>query len=170
MDDSPLISYKNTIAGCVKSLLPGFRKKGYNFVKYGEHTTWLVHVQRSDRSTPDVLVFTINLGIVLNRLAKVLELDVKKCSVWEAQWRVRIGRIIDVKDDIWWEVRDEDTLKQNCENLEVLFPKYVLPWFEKWGTENAIRDGWANGKAAGLSNYEIKRYLEILSELKQPSE
>jgi len=145
-------------------------QKGYNFIKNGEHTTWLVNIQSSTKSTRDVLIFTINFGIVLNRLAETLEMDIKKCSVWEAHWNERIGGIIDVKDDIWWEVRDEDTLKQNCENLEVLFPKYVLPWFEKWGTENGLPDRWAYGPGRSISEHQKKRYLEILSELKQPSE
>ena len=143
-------------------MLPGFRKRGYTFARNGEHTTALIHIQRSDTSTKDALIYTLNFGIVVNRLAEALELDVMKCSVWEAHWTERIDGILGVNDDTWWQVIDEETLKLNCENLENLIPNVALPWFEHWGTEDAMPNAWVIGRAAGLSDLLINKYLRIL--------
>ena len=84
----------------------GFRKKGAVFSREIEDVVLLVQLQSSSKSTKDLLVITVNLGIFSRTVAARVG-NTHAPNIWEAHWGQRIGFFMPKPEDYWWEVHSE---------------------------------------------------------------
>jgi len=84
----------------------GFRKNKALFALEQNDTTLFVQLQSSMKTTKDVLVVTVNLGIFSRSVAESVG-NTHEPNIYDAQWRARIGCFLPGGSDKWWEVRSE---------------------------------------------------------------
>jgi len=92
----------------------GFRPKGSTLTKeLPDGIFLLIEVQKSRYSDPGSFEFTLNLGACVPA-ANVLLWGkwANKISTPLAQIRVRIGRLLPAQEDLWWEIHNEDEIRQ----------------------------------------------------------
>lgn len=92
----------------------GFHKNNVTFYRKEENNYGFVNFQKSvNKCATDKIVFTINLGVFSLALWQFFSSnqELKKPSILDCQWRQRIGQLLEVKQDMWWEINENTNLE-----------------------------------------------------------
>src|SRR5688572_3706746 len=96
----------------------GFVQQGPVFRLVSQGNCGIIEFQRSDKSTKDRVIFTINLGIVCGELLESGPAGVTKARIIDAHMRQRIGMLLPDRPDKWWEASaDRPPLAQEIVEL-----------------------------------------------------
>jgi hypothetical protein len=152
-------AWKKLVAAPVASLLKqrGFRKAGLVFSAPRDGLVLLVTLQSSANSTQNSLKITCNLGIWVEGLARS-----PKPTVWEAQWRERIGSFRPEQQDYWWVCTSDETASQAGQEIASLLESRALPAMESLASTAASIALWSSGRSPGLSERQRVEYLAKL--------
>jgi hypothetical protein len=126
---------------------------------------WL---QKGPESTKDSAEVTINVGIMLVPLAKVMGeyQEVPFPVMGTCQWFMRIGDLLPRWDDKWWMIDSFAAAEESAKEIVALTLKYAIPAMDALGSRENLRALWETGKNTGTSLQIVKEYLAVLPTLK----
>ena len=142
----------------------GFVRSGLNFRREGNETIALITIQKSQRSSQNHILFTINLGVASRLLIRFYlgENDVTKLSLDGCHWRTRLGLLTAAEEDVWWSIAEETSITDVGEMVCGYIEKLALPELEKYSSDRALCDLWLSGPAPGLTNFQRLMNLSVL--------
>ena len=161
--------YKRIILTQLHTLLKpiGFRKKQQCFSAEQGDSALFIQMQSSMKSTKNVLVVTINLGIFSRIIAESVG-NTREPNILDAHWRKRIGSFMPDGSDKWWEVQSSDEADSCGGEITRILTNKALPQMQSLASTDRLKSLWEEGKSPGLTDYQRKQYLQAL-ELRQRS-
>jgi uncharacterized protein DUF4304 len=137
----------------------GFRKTRAMFSAEQDDSVLFIQLQSSVKSTKDLLLVTVNLGVFNRKIAASVG-NTHAPNILEAHWRRRIGAFMPSRSDKWWDVKSEDEARTcGAEIVSVL--KSVLPEMRNLASTDNLKEKLRAG-ATGLTDYEQKQFLRAL--------
>jgi hypothetical protein len=122
----------------------------------------VIEFQKSDKSSADRALFTVNLGFVCGELLDPERADIRNSSVVDAHLRTRLGLLLDPPNDTWWELTSSTDSASLGSELSRLLIVRALPYLEMYGNKRALVALWESGKSPGLTAVQRSRYLSEL--------
>ena len=157
--------YKKFLHGIDKFLKSiGFSKEGNNYYAQ-KYLNWeLINFQKSKNSNATIK-FTINLGICSNSVYNYSRNVVNKCSdIDECHWKKRIGFLLPINADYWWEINEETSIEQLINDIATIISTIAIPEMENYASDESLENIWLNNKSEGLT--ELERYIYLTTLLK----
>ena len=157
-------NYRKLILPEMHALLKplGFRKTRTLFSADVNDVVLFVQLQgHSNKSTKDLLVVTVNLGIFSRTVAE-REGNTHEPNFYEAHWRLRIGSFMSVESDRWWEVGNETKAKLCATEITTVLANHALPEMQRLASTESLKELWQTGKSPGQTDFQRRRYLEAL--------
>jgi len=163
-------TYKQIILTQLHTLLKpiGFRKKQQCFSAEQGDTVLFIQMQSSKKSTKNVLVVTINLGIFSRIVAESVG-NTRAPNVYDAHWLARIGSLMPVGSDKWWEVQSSDEAHLCSTEITRILTDRALPQMRGLASTDRLKSLWEEGKSPGLTDYRRKQYLQALDRRQRSS-
>jgi len=140
----------------------GFRKNGSTFSSESNDVVLFVQLQSSSKTTSATLLATMNLGIFSRTVANKVG-NTRKPSILNAQWRERVGFLLDEPTDKWWEISSEQQAIEAAEELSEILRKSALPKFHTLSSSESLKRLWETGVAPGLTEFERQRFLKVMN-------
>jgi len=137
----------------------GYLKKGMIFHRDKLEIIHLVGLQKSMDSTGQAIKVTVNLAIWVKSLAPIRAGRPDTPSVWDAQWRERIGFLMQERHDKWWWITSEAEAETTAKEICLALDKFALPKLNEIQTEHDLVSLWRNGICTGLTDFAGERYL-----------
>lgn len=156
-------TYKKTILTQLHSLLKpmGFRKKEQCFSAEDGDTVLFVQLQSSSKSTKDVLVVTVNLGI-FSRTVADCEGNTRAPNFLDAHWWKRIGLFMPDGNDKWWTIHTQAEADLCGTEITSILVDSALPEMQSLNSTDKLKALWEEGSSPGQTDYVRQRYLEAL--------
>ena len=163
-------TYKQIILTQLHTLLKpiGFRKKQQCFSAEQGDTVLFIQMQSSKKSTKNVLVVTINLGIFSRIVAESVR-NTRAPNVYDAHWRARIGSLMPDESDKWWEVQSSDEAHLCGTEITSILTNRALPQMRGLASTDLLKSLWEKGKSPGLTDYQREQYLQALDRRQRSS-
>ena len=141
----------------------GFSRRSAVFFRMQGGNWAVIELQKSQRTSSDVVVFTVNVGVVSSRLAHFSSAPLKndrppQSSEWH--WRQRLGFLL-AGQDKWWTIGPRISPEQVSREIEDAL-ELALPEVEKYVQDEALRDVWLTGSSPGLTDVQRLRNLAVL--------
>lgn len=137
------------------------RRRKSTFVAQKADVLHIINFQKSDKSTREVLIFTINLGVFSLFLARREGEPVTE-DVWSCHWRERIGFLLPENDDKWWMVDNPTDAETTAKKIGELLLASVIPTLEQLDSTDKLVGLWKQGRSPGLTKAQRERYLKQL--------
>ncbi|HQR71327.1 MAG TPA: DUF4304 domain-containing protein [Burkholderiaceae bacterium] len=150
-----------TISATLKS--DGFDRRGKTLRSISEGVSQLIEFQKSDKSDSQRIRFTVNLGIVCDKLLDAERTTLAKATVEDAHLRTRLGQLLSSPADIWWDLTASTDCDVLAGELSQLLKMRALPYLSEHGSEKSLIALWESGKSPGLTAVQRGR---LLTELK----
>ncbi len=155
---SELLKSQNKILG-----KNGFKRKGSAFARKNKHYWHVIGWQKSRESRKEMAKFTLNIGVNNLKLAAIEGNDVDKFpDVHACHYLQRVGFLMPVREDHWWEVSNVKLDLLLEAELSELLITIVFPFFEGFVAADSLLDLWKNGKSPGQTDFTRKRYISLL--------
>ena len=157
-------TYKQIILSQLQALLKplGFRKKDQCFSIEAGDTILFIQLQSSRKSTKDVLIATINLGI-FSLLVAANEGNTRAPNILDAHWRERIGRFMPGGLDKWWTIHNQSEADLCGAEITSILVNRALPHMRSLASEDGLKSLWESGKSPGVTEYQRKQFLQALT-------
>jgi hypothetical protein len=163
--------FKKLVIFVTPALKPyGFSRNRQTFYCRSQNNWGLIDFQKSWQSNKESLPFTINLGVASERLLRFFSLDkIKRPSIWDCQWQIRLGYLMN-KKDMWWKV-DEQTSVENL-GKEIINPltNRAIQEINRYISDESLRDLWISGQSPSLTEFQRLIYLSVLLKELGPEE
>jgi hypothetical protein len=159
-------TYKNLIDDLKAKLKQhGFIKKGNVFYLTPNENFGVIEFQKSRDSTKDNIKFTINVGTCSNVLMKIKEEDkFKGFQFDQCHWKTRIGRLLPVNTDYWWNINNQTNAAELTEEVYRIIIDIAVPEMMNHITDEMLIETWKKQVAGGLTEYQ--RMINVVSLLK----
>jgi hypothetical protein len=119
----------------------------------------LISAQKSQRSTGETVLATINYGVFSLRVAAGMEEPPERPpSVDRAHWRTRVR----FGASEWLTIRSTDDPDRVAAALAEVVLGSIVPDLDRHSTDEELRDEWLSGSSPGLSAMQRLLYLVIL--------
>lgn len=165
-------NYKALLSGIGTALkVHGFKKKGNYFLLFSEGNCGLINFQKSRDSSASCIKFTCNIGAVSSALAKAVydrPVD-QKVVVDDCQWKMRIGFIMQQKQDHWWQIDDITNIAAMEEEITQLLTLKAVPLIISHLTDSDLIESWIHGECQGITEVQKFKYLTTLLKIKNDS-
>lgn len=144
---------KANLAPTLKS--EGFKKTARTFHRASGPAIHVVNVQASQWGSSDEGRFTLNLGVYVPELARMLGDAVhEKPKEYQCQARARIGSLMPAGSDDWWDVSPSTDLAALTREVEARYVEFGRPWLEARSSyrdlESLLQGGLARAAVALL--------------------
>jgi len=162
MMTSPFDHILDMVEGASEPL--GYRRLRSRFVRDVDDASIEVSYQKSRASGP--VKFTVDLSLTLIPLigAGTRLLHHRRLRGVEPHWTERLGFLLPVNDDVWWEVSVESASEVG--NLHAhLFKDVINPTLESRATVSWHVSEWRAGRARWLAEDQWRGYLRRAEEL-----
>jgi len=162
-----LISEINTI------LKPyGFNKNGQTFFyKNNDGNVGVIDFQKARSSDASSTLFTINLGVYTNALKLFDSFDINsKPSVSDCHWRKRVGFLMPVNQDYWWEINENSNLSDLINEIANVLRYLAIPEIQKSISDEYLEKSWMEGISDGLTEQQMYLYLIAFLKFKNKPE
>jgi hypothetical protein len=151
------------IAGALRKR--GFARRGTILFHERGENSGLIEFQKSQKTRPEAVLFTVNLGVVSGRLARFFSVPLSRGrppepSKWH--WRVRLGFLLPEGQDQWWSLRGGSEVRQVREKIEDALVRLALPEIEEHLRDESLRDLWLTGRSPGLTDVQRLKNLAVL--------
>src|SRR5262245_15177901 len=141
----------------------GFRKSGQNYYSERNGITLLIQIQKSDRSSAERSILTVNLGVFSPTVAKRLGHQILRPTIAQCHWRQRVGHLFPVPSDKWWSMSDPDGAKEVAQELVDALLTFGLPTLQTVDSNEKLEKLWKSGAGPGLTDGQRKDYLKALA-------
>lgn len=141
--------------------LEGFSQSGQDFYLCQSGNGGIINLQKSQRSTAEEVVFTINLGIASSRLLEFFRpgSSRRKPVIEDCHWRKRLGFLLPENEDKWWIIDSETALEELGEQFRTYLRYQGVPHILSLIGDEALRDLWLSGDSPGLT--DLQRLLNL---------
>lgn len=141
----------------------GFARQGTSFSKRAEGGNWhLVELPKSGKSTADIILFAIDVGICSARLRKFFVGERRAVPTRsDCHFAARLAMLVHGKDR-WWTVdhrTDTDALSREVGDL---IATQGVATFDRYGDDASLRDLWLSGASPGLTDVQRLTNLVVL--------
>lgn len=111
----------------------GYVKSARTFRKKLEYCTQIVNIQGSWTNIGEEGKFTINLGVYFPEVAVLHDMFSKKDKPLESDClvNIRIGRLMPIPKDFWWEVSLKSNLDEIAKEINNTWLRYGKDWLDK---------------------------------------
>lgn len=155
--------FKSLISSLDSSLKnQGFKKRSNSFYLQVSGNWGIVNFQKSTKSTRNKIEFTVNFGIASTRILKKSLGTQARPDIWDCQWQVRLGHLLEAKRDLWWTIDLETPIDQLSRQFQEYIFNYGIPELLKYIDDTSLRDLWLSGKSPSLTKIQRLRNLSIL--------
>jgi hypothetical protein len=144
---------------------PGFSKKGNTCYIQKEGNFGLINFQKSISSTKHQVKFTINIGVASGFLlrAGINGFIISgKPSITDCHWKMRIGFLMPVKKDFWWEIDGVTPVGRMAEDIITNLQSLVIPEILRNISDKDLIEEWIQGRGEGITEFQRYVYLTIL--------
>lgn len=142
----------------------GFQRQGFVFRLIKENNCGVVEFQQSVKSSEDVVLFTVNLGIVYGDLLSAGSFQIQKARAIDAHLRVRVGMLLPDRPDKWWEINVSTDCDSLIRELSALLLAEGSPYVKRYLDPEAVITLWESGQSPGLTAVQRNRFLTRLIE------
>ena len=158
--------YKKALLTAMRALLAprGFRKRGATFRRDVGDVVHVIQLQSSTKSTAEVLVATVNVGVFSRELERQLAGPIVEPTEPDCHWRERLGFLTPARRDTWWDVRSDKEAREAAAEIAELVGRYALPALDKLGSTERLRALWETGRSPGLTDFTRTQYLRALGQ------
>lgn len=157
------LTFRGVIDGILAILKPhGFAKRGTSYRHLAAGNAAILNVQRSQGSNNEVILFTLNAGVISGRLLDGFGPELAKAGVFDAHLRERIGAFLSPPEDKWWDI---DATTNAAALLTELTPlleaaaRYLLANLP----DQQLIALWETGRSPGLTEGQRQRNLRDLT-------
>jgi Domain of unknown function (DUF4304) len=161
---TPTVSFKELLSIMATRLgEAGFRRKGGSFYLREGGNWGVVNFQKSGKSTTDVILFTVNVGIasgVLLNFSGLRESDVPRID--QCHWRKRLGFFFAEPSDTWWRIDATASLSAIAQEIIGALLQLAIPEMKRYLSDASLLELWASGVSPGLTEVERLKYLSVL--------
>ncbi|MFA6173066.1 MAG: DUF4304 domain-containing protein [Kiritimatiellales bacterium] len=140
----------------------GFSGRGLILRILKDGNCGILEFQRSTKSSPDSLLFTVNLGIVCGALLDPPGEQLEKTRIIDAHIRQRLGVFLPDRPDKWWEITPLTNPEVLANELSELILNLAVPYILGLLSTVAIVSLWESGKCPGLTDGQRLRFLAHL--------
>jgi hypothetical protein len=140
----------------------GFLKKNATFRRMKPEVVHMVGVQKSRKSSPDGIVFAVNLGVASALLLRRSQIDPSSNTVEECQWRRRLSTA-ESGEETWWTIHDALSMQRAGDEIVRALRDRGLSMLDDLSTDVALRDLWLSGQSPGLTDVQRLLNLAILT-------
>lgn len=141
----------------------GFRRQGRTFSARRQGNWAVVEFQRSQKSSANAVLFTINLGIASTTIFRFDGVDAESPPpVERCHWSTRIGFLLPRKEDTWWRIESESDLGRLRGEIGRALDEIALPKLDALLSDDALCEYWLEGGSDGLTEIQRLRALSIL--------
>jgi len=149
-----------------------FRRRDGEFIE-------VIELQPSTAQEPDSFVFTINMGIHCDTLARffsdvypavpfVVPLEVGATpEVADCHWRERLGQLLDQPEDRWWRARlaADGEIDGGVGEAIDLLEQRAVPLLDRLSDLDQLREAIERGTSPALSRAERALFASVLNTL-----
>ena len=142
----------------------GFGRRAAVFFHVRAGNWALIEFQKSQKTNADAVVFTVNVGVVSERLARFFSIPLKPNQLPEASdwhWRQRLGFLMPESQDKWWTLKPSTRIEEVSREIEAAL-EMALPEIEKHLQDESLRDLWLTGRSPGLTEVQRLKNLAVL--------
>lgn len=123
----------------------------------------MINLQKRTGSTRQFVRFTINLGIFSERISSPFRAPSGgPPSIWICHVRERIGFLLPVRQDCWWEIDACTSVDALADEIKGHLMKVAVPEISRYVSDEALRDLWLSGRSPGETDLMRLRYLAVL--------
>jgi hypothetical protein len=140
----------------------GFRKTGSTFSAETNDVVLFVQLQSSSKTTSMKLVATVNFGVFSRTIATRVG-NTHKPNILDAQWRERIGFLIEERRDKWWEIGSDEQAIEVGEEIAGILRDSALPQIQTISSSQGLKRLWETGRSPGLTEYQRRQFLKALN-------
>jgi hypothetical protein len=107
----------------------GYRKTGLNYVLANEWTR-IINIQLSRWNSAEDVQFTLNFGVIIERLRQLAERPAPPGALKEPDCivRARYGSLTPSRLDHWWKVNSQTDVPELIRDVTGALVSYGLPW------------------------------------------
>jgi hypothetical protein len=151
----------------------GFTKTRQSFYYPYEGNWGMINFQKSTRSSSGEVIFTVNVGVVSNRILTFLsaiDANKKPGGIWDTQWWERLGRLLPENDDLWWTLDSRTNVDDLGQYLLENILNYALPAIHQYIRDESLCALWLTEKSPSLTTFQRLLYLTRLLKEFGPAE
>jgi hypothetical protein len=141
----------------------GFRRRRNGFRKPGERSAAVIDFQRSVDSSSNRIRFTINIGVVHEKLLRSFESSFKNENCTSAKFKERIGSLLPEMADSWWNVTQFTLPEAMAEEVSEIVLHLGIPYILPYMDREVLKALWETGVSPGLTDGQRRMYLDVLS-------
>jgi hypothetical protein len=141
----------------------GFARRGPVLRILKDGNCGLIEFQRSQKSLPENLLFTVNTGIVCGSLLDGTTAELEKIRIIDAHIRQRLGMFLPGRPDKWWEVTPQTETESLAAELSEHLLTKAVPYILGLLSTSAIIALWQSGQCPGLTDGQRLRFLSRLT-------
>jgi hypothetical protein len=131
------------------------------FIRRQPEAWAVIHIQRSRYSTADLLRCTASVGSSLDAIRRFNGVP-NKPQFGDLQWHIRIGHLLPVHEDKWWELRAGSLEADAATLLDALVSVAIPQAIERCDPPRMI-ETWKRGRSQPFEEeYQRYRWLAIL--------
>lgn len=140
----------------------GFRRRAHTFTL--QHGNWgVLQFQKFRGDTLGDLVFTINVGLASEWLRRFEgRAPTESPKEKECHLRIRVGEFLPPYREIWWRVKDQESLDTTVREVRSALERTAIPFVLGHLQDQTLRDMWLEGKSPGITPLQRLRNLNLL--------
>jgi Domain of unknown function (DUF4304) len=147
----------------------GFTRRGHSFLLETLDGWAFVAFQKSRKSTPTEILFTINLGVASRRLLEFFADGSDSIKLADAHWRVRVGYLLPEQRDVWWTIGPSTKSESLFAEIELALSRAVAE-VKRHLDDQVLRDMWSSERSPGLTDLQRLMHLSVLLKIIGPAD
>ena len=142
----------------------GFSRRGSVFRLVRDDMSGVVQFQRSTKSSRELVLFTVNVGVICGRLLPV-RVPLRTATSMDSHVGHRLGFLTSGEFDKWWPIDlRTDAVALGTEVTEAIV-RHAVPFIERHMSVDALKALWESGSSPGLTDGARRDLLARLSSL-----
>ncbi len=138
-----------TTAARLKPL--GFSRRGPVFRLVRDGMSGVIQFQRSTKSSRELVLFTVNVGVVCGRLLPA-RVPLRTATSMDSHVGHRLGFLSSGEFDKWWPIDlRTDAAALGTEVTEAIVA-HAVPFIEQHMSVDALRTLWESGRSPGMTD------------------
>ena len=137
----------------------GFKRRSSTFRLIDQGNCGIIDFQRSDKSSSEKLIFTVNICVVCGELLDGAPSQLDQVPITSAHLRHRVGKLLPGRPDKWWELSSPTTMASVSQEVISLIETQVVPYIKKYLSTNELIELWRTGQAPGLTAIGRDQFL-----------
>ncbi|MEO9174734.1 MAG: DUF4304 domain-containing protein [Gaiellales bacterium] len=116
-----------------------FKRSRYTFHRRHGANWQVINLQKSTRSSAEIVHFTANLGVALDRL-RTGGYDWapgRRPPEFRCHMRARVGQLLSGRDT-WWDLSADSNTVALGETVTLVLELYAMPWLDARSTDEAL--------------------------------